>query len=287
MIINACQSRVEHLEINLKKPPQSSSGEISTKGLRDASLGDHNVFFYASSREKHETLFSNLKAGMHRGCAALYIADRENSAQIRAEMQNFGLDLDNPTRLKIVSSTEWYTPDGEFQADRVIKQFRTLTDENIGKGFKGLYVSSDAADIFDHLSINITPWLKYESSLGRTFEFPMEAICAYNIDQTKSNNQALLQLVGAHKNIITSKSANFLDCKELCIEAITETLNELLGKDTSKVILYHLEKKFKISQNQIPDRIATLDNALENIFGSATSLIKQAISRNLTRKIEV
>jgi hypothetical protein len=63
---------------------------------------------------------SNLKAGMRGGCSALYIASRENVAQIRAEMRNFGLGLDNPARLKIVTSTQWYTPDGEFNVDRVV-----------------------------------------------------------------------------------------------------------------------------------------------------------------------
>jgi hypothetical protein len=114
----------------------------------------------------------------------------------------------------------------------------------------------------------------------------MEAICAYTADQIKSNNQALLQLVEAHKNVITSKTANFLDSKKLYSDAITETLNEVLGKETSKVIFYHLEKTFELSQDQIPNRIGELDNALENIFGGSASLIKQEISKNLLRKIE-
>jgi len=142
--------------IKPKKSPQTLNGENSKKDFRNASLGDHDIFFYASSREKYETLFSNLKAGMRGGYSALYIASRENVAQIRAEMRNFGLELDNPERLKIVTSTQWYTPDGEFNADRVINQHKSLIDESIDRGLEGGIVSADVADTFDYLSNNLT-----------------------------------------------------------------------------------------------------------------------------------
>lgn len=52
-------------------------------------------------------------------------------------MQDFGLKLDDPLKLKIVASQEWYLSEGEFQADRVVEQYRSLVDENSDRGFEG------------------------------------------------------------------------------------------------------------------------------------------------------
>lgn len=218
----------------------------------------------------------------------MYIVAGENVSQIRAEMRNFGLELD-PMRLKVVTSVHWYMPDGEFHADRVVAQYRSLVDEVVDKGFDGLYVSTDVTDVFDYLSTNlmVEKLLNYERSIGRTFRLPLEVICAYRIDQVESNFQVSSQLIQTHKNVITSKIADFLDGKNLYGNTITETLNELLGREASTVIFYHLEKTFKLSQDEIPNRIEDLDNALENIFDGTASLIKQEISRRLRRKIEV
>ena len=89
-------------------------------------------------------------------CSALYIASRRTVAQIRVEMRNFGLGLDNSGRLKIVTSTQWYTPDGEFNADRVVERYKSLIDESIDRGLEGGIVSADVADTFDYLSNNLT-----------------------------------------------------------------------------------------------------------------------------------
>lgn len=250
-------------------------------------LGDHNVYFYASSNEKRRVLFSNLKAGLDRGCSALYIASGENIEQIQVEMRAFGLKLDNPMKLKIVTSGQWYTPDGEFHADRVVKQYRSLIDESVDRGFEGLYVSADVADTFDYLSKNLTPWLKYENSLGRIFKLPMEAICAYHINQIISNSQALPQLLQGHKNTVTAKTANLIDNKKLYMDAATEEFNNILGEEATKTIFHYLEVTFKLTIDQIPDKVEEFNEKLQPTLGRATLLINQTILKNLYGKIEL
>ncbi|MFQ6094629.1 MAG: MEDS domain-containing protein [Candidatus Bathyarchaeia archaeon] len=255
--------------------------------IQNALLGDHNVYFYPSPTEKHWVLFSNLKAGLDNRCSVLYIASMESIERVQLEMESFGLSPDNCAKLKIVTSNQWYTPDGQFKADRVVEQYRSLIDESLDKGFEGLYVSADVAETFDYLSKNLTPWLKYENSFGRTFKFPMEAICAYRTDQIKLNGQALLQLLQAHKSTITSKTANFLDNQKLYIDAVTKEFDNIFGEEVTKIIFHYLERLLKIPRNQIPDKIEVFNKALESIFGDVATILNQKVLKNLHGKIEL
>ncbi len=141
---------------------------------------------------------------------------------------------------RIVTSEEWYTPDGTFNPKRVMEQYRKLIDDSLDRGFEGLYVSADAADTFDYLKDDLKSWLKYEASFGRTFERPMEAICAYRTDQVKHKDEELQQLVHAHKKTITAETSTVLDNQELLIKAVSEA-NRLGRTDVMKDLHKKLE----------------------------------------------
>lgn len=235
-------------------------------------------------------MFSNLKAGLDKGCSALYLASGENIEQVQFEIENFGLKIDDPIKMKIVTSRHFYTPDGEFKADRVVERYRSLIDESVDKGFEGLYVSADVADTFDYLTKNLMAevWLKYENAWRRTFKFPMEAICAYHIDQIESKGQILLQLIQAHKNTITSRTAKFLDNKKLYLDAITEKINGIFSEEAVNIIFRFVERCFRIPRNQIPNKIEDFNKALESLLGEgATIILKQEILNNLRGRIEL
>lgn len=230
-------------------------------------------------------LFSNLKTGIDGGCCALYITCEENRAQTRVQLENIGLPIGDSEKIKVVTSHQGYTPDGAFNADRVVKQYRRLVDECLDGGFKGLYVSVDAADMFDRLSNNRTPWLTYETSLGRSFDFPMEAICAYRTDQVTSNNEALLQLLRAHQNTITPNPLNVIDNKKLYMDALTEVYRNVLGEKATEAIFRHLTTTLKITRNQIPDNMQGVDDALASLLGEGSSLLQLQVVKDVHRKL--
>ncbi len=75
--------------------------------IPNAKLGDHNVCFYVSPQEKQSLLFSNLKVGLDNGCSAVYVASEEDAEQVRFEMKKFGLEVDDPKKLRIMTSTNF------------------------------------------------------------------------------------------------------------------------------------------------------------------------------------
>ena len=62
----------------------------------------------------------NLWAGLKKGCSALYIASGESIEDVRGEMHDFGVSIDNAKTVTIMNSHQFYTPEGEFHADRVV-----------------------------------------------------------------------------------------------------------------------------------------------------------------------
>jgi hypothetical protein len=248
-------------------------------------LHDHNILFYASEKEKHRVLSSNLKTGLDMGCCGLYITREENIASTRVQLENRGLPIGDPKKITIVTSDQWYMPDGAINADRVMKQYRRLVDECLGRNFKGLYVSVDAAHMFDRLSNNLTPWLKYETSVGRRFGFPMEEICAYRTDQVASKSQVLLHLLQAHQNTILPNRANMIENKEWYIDALTEVYTNILGEKATEAIFHHLTTTLKMTRNQILDNIQGVDDALASLLGEGSSMLQQQVVKIIVRKL--
>ncbi len=257
--------------------------------IQNTLLCDHNVYFYASPKEKNNVLFSNLKAGLDKGCSALYIASGENIEQVQVEMRKFGLELDDPMKLRIVTSRQFYIPNGAFHAYRVVEQFRSMVDESMDRGFEGLYVSGDAADTFDYFTKNgmTEAWFAYEKAFGRTFKFPIEAICAYSTDQIKLNAPAFLQLIQAHKNTVTTRDLNFVDNEKICMDAITGELYSILGEGATELIFSYLEKRLKIPRNIILARIGDFNQSLESILGNGAATLEKQILNKLHAKIEL
>ena len=232
-------------------------------------------------------MFSNLKSGLGKGCSALYIASGQSINEVKVEMKNFGLSIEEPRKLRIVTSHQWYTPDGEFNANRIVKQYFSLIEESLENGYRGLFVSADAADTFNYLSGNLDPWLKYEGSFGRVFKFNMEAICAYPVDQVESKSKVLLQLIQSHKNTITHKTEILINNRKLCLDIISQVFCNLFGEHIDKYIFNLIERDFKLPKHRIPDRIEDFNRVLESLFGRTISIIiREQILRNLEEKIE-
>lgn len=206
-------------------------------------LGDHESYFYDTFKEKQSILFSNLINGMKAGCSVLYIAGEDSIDFVQTELGNLGLKKGNPKKLKIISSYQWYTPDGDFNPKRVIDQYRSLTDEAMDNGFAGLYVSADASNTIDYLSKKgvINEWLDYEDSLGTTFKFPMAAICAYKKEQVILNTEMLLQLMKGHKNTISGKTGKIILNEQFIRSTVFQEFQKIFGNTITNIIFDYLD----------------------------------------------
>ena len=198
---------------------------------------------------------------------------------VQTELQNLGFKRDK-IKLKVVNGLEWYAPDGEFDSQRVVDQYRTLIDDALETGYSGLYVSADASNIFDYLSKKgiVNEWLDYEQNLGKIFKFPMQAICAYRTDQLKLNKQIFIQLVKAHKETVSNKTGERTLNDLIIRRTIFQKFKKILGiKKTSLLFDY-----FYIEQAPDINHVQNISPKEKSCYGLLNSFLKEGYSPKLS-----
>jgi len=73
---------------------------------------------------------------------------------------------------------------------------------------------------------------------------------------------------------------------KLLLEAVDEALASL-GDSVKQAVYFHLEKSFGIKKKEIPNRIRTFAQAVENIFGPGTYYLESSIMKRLYEKVGV
>ena len=71
---------------------------------------------------------------------------------------------------------------------------------------------------------------------------------------------------------------------KLLVSAIDEALTSL-GESVKQSIYFHIENKFKVARNDIPENLEDFQGGLEKIFGTGARFIEILIMKNLHTKI--
>jgi len=72
----------------------------------------------------------------------------------------------------------------------------------------------------------------------------------------------------------------------ILLDSIDEALSSL-GQNVKVSIYFHLENKFSVPKQDIPDRVEDFSNALEQIFGQASKQLEILIIKHLHQKINL
>jgi hypothetical protein len=73
---------------------------------------------------------------------------------------------------------------------------------------------------------------------------------------------------------------------KLLLNAIDEALNSL-GESVKQSIYFHIETKFSVSRNEIPESLQEFQGGLEKIFGSGAQFIEILIMKNLHARVGI
>ena len=68
------------------------------------------------------------------------------------------------------------------------------------------------------------------------------------------------------------------------INSIDEALNSL-GESVKQSIYFHIENKFKVPRDKIPENLEDFQGGLEKIFGAGAQFIEILIMKNLHTKV--
>jgi hypothetical protein len=79
-------------------------------------------------------------------------------------------------------------------------------------------------------------------------------------------------------------ATNLVTFDKILLRAIDEALNSL-GETVRQSIYFHIENKFSVARNEIPEKIQEFQEGLKEIFGVGAQIIETLIMKNLHMKI--
>jgi len=74
--------------------------------------------------------------------------------------------------------------------------------------------------------------------------------------------------------------------RQILLEAVDEGLL-ILGESSRRAIYFHLQNKFSLSREDIPDKPDLFTESLRKIFGAGAKVIEEAIAKSLCDKLGI
>ena len=99
-----------------------------------------------------------------------------------------------------------------------------------------------------------------------------------NLENNQQEQSAKEELTMASKSVIAQQF------RELLIESIDEALCSL-GEPVKNTIYQHLNEDFKITKNNIPERMEEFSELLHKVFGLGASRLEVRFIKNLNAKL--
>jgi len=225
--------------------------------VRRLRFGDHAVLFYNTKEGKHRITLPFLLGGLVKGEAVAYIVLEDKLDSESQELKRYGININRFPKgaFTMMSAEDWYFRKGKAQGETIIGNWQKLLNEKQNAGFQGLYVAGDMDIFFD--TGKTEELMRYESMLGKQFDFNMCALCLYDSNRFQDNEEQLIQLNQYHGHSIFQDI--FVNTKNILIvdddKTVLESLRIILqskgysvdtaetgreGIEKSKARLYHL-----------------------------------------------
>ena len=257
--------------------------------IKKAPKGSHMVLFYDSLKEKHQMVFPFIEDGLEEEEAIIYLSDKESPRRTSKEMSAFGIDVHKHEKsgaLRILNGEEWYVEKETINKELVVKKWMKALADATKNGFSGLRVSGEPTYFFRHNTLE--PWMEYERSLPKRFNFPMTAICRYKIRDLASRNMSyLLELVRIHSHSITSTSVQEVDFQKFFRESVDDTFKRVLGESGAYAVYHFLENKCKLPKSSVGDKMSFFNEALDNLFGPGGKFLQRQVLKAACSKLGI
>ncbi len=171
--------------------------------------GTHFCQFYQDQQDLVDILIPYFKAGLENNEACLWIT----SDPLRLEAAQAALaervgDLDRYLRsgqIEILDYKQWYTPDGEFECDRVLRAWIEKLRAAEEKGFDGLRLSGNTFWLEKRSWRDFT---EYEAAVDNVIgECPMLAICTYCL--SRCGAAEVVDVLSNHAFALVKRTGNW------------------------------------------------------------------------------
>lgn len=85
---------------------------------------------------------------------------------------------------------------------------------------------------------------------------------------------------------VAQKAGGHTEFRTATLEAVDESLLGL-GESTRRAIYFHIEKRYGVKREEIPERLEEFSKALEGLFHEGGRVLERLIARNLCIKFSL
>lgn len=262
---------------------------MSQQRLESVKSGDHIFGIYNRKTELDEA-FKFLKMGFDKNETVMLITEYLSKDEIRNRMgEQWQIEdvekLESKGEIIIRTAEEWYFPEGVVDPDKIVRQWNKIVSSSLEIGKRALRVFADTSALFKNgLGEKM---VNYEFTLGKKFDFPFIAICAYTHDDIETLTQKQFVKLCSHHESIWLEPKNVLE-KLLSLEKNTQSEKgwiTIKNPEFQKKILYsYSDKNKKCILNatiEAPKKISEILTECNLSQTSGYRKIKSLIGENL------
>ncbi len=222
------------------KAPQKTSQRHSqdlpsrNQGLRPSGIdvlgsvpwGTHFCQFYATSQDLVETLVPYFRAGLEHNEFCMWVTSKPLQLEqaviaLRAALP----DLDERLarrQIEILDYTQWYTPNGRFDADQVLQGWTDKLAAARQRGFEGLRLTGNTFWLEEAIWQDFT---RYEAKINEVIAGePMLALCTYSLE--KCGVHEILDVVTNHQFALIKNAGHWEIIESAQHKRIEQALRE-------------------------------------------------------------
>lgn len=247
------------------------------KQLKLVQPGDHMVLIYDDQTDTSLVMSAYLASALSRNERCIYITGDAEIRELKSALSYY-IDIDEKLecgQLSIIDKEEAYSLEGIFQADKMIKLLKELSKQAIEDGYSGLAVSGEISWVLNY-EHGFEAIMDYEHQLNHHIfgQFPVSAICRYNIDRFSS--EMMMHIVEVHPIIIWKNqihnNPSYINTVDFLEEDLykykLESMLENLKKYTDSTSRFERElKRSELDYQRLQMSF------MENIILSITSLL--------------
>lgn len=232
------------------------------KAVEAIGLHDHLCLIYETPEEQFAAIVPFVRYGLERGEKCIYVADDNTSAEVLAQLESGGVDINKALKagaLSVITKKDAYLKQGFFDPDWMIRFLKEASDEAKAQGFKGLRVTGEMTWVLggDYGSDRL---IEYESKLNYFFpENDALAICQYNLG--RFTPEIIMDVIRTHPLVIYRGQV----CRNFYYTSPEEMLLPNQGYLELSRLLYNILERERLEElnKRSEDGIGTLEVEVE------------------------
>jgi len=209
--------------------------------------GTHFCQFYKTKEDLIDVLVPYLKSGLENNEFCMWVTSEPLSAEeakrsLGREIPNLDYYLEKG-QIEIISYTEWYVIEGDFDSDRVLNGWVSKLNQALKDGYEGLRLTGNT---FWLEKEGWNDFVEYEEAVDNVIgKYQMIALCTYSLDRCTAAE--IIDVINNHEFALIKREGKW------------DIIENSEHKQTKEEAIQS-KKNWEQTFNAVPDLIAILDH---------------------------